>query len=227
MAVIPHLYSHTMGYRGKLVAQAQARRMRAENMTLADIAAALGVSKSSVSVWVRDVPFTPSPRRYGAQRRTHPAHTAKLRQIAELDELGVQRIGTLGEEAFLTAGIALYAGEGSKSDGLVSFANTDARMVAFFCAWLRRFFTIDESRLRVHVYLHQGLDLDAAERYWSEVTGVPREQFRAPYRAVADPSIRKAKHECGCVYVRYGCSRTHRAIMGLVRALLSSQAIPG
>ncbi len=167
-----------MGYRGKLAAQAQARRMRAENRTLADIAATLGVSKSSVSVWVRDVPFTPSPRRYGPQRRTHPAHTAKLRQIEELDALGVQRIGTLGEDAFLVAGVALYAGEGAKGDGVVKFANTDPRMIAFFCAWLRRFFVIDEARLRAHVYLHEGLDLEAAERHWARVTGVPRTQFR-------------------------------------------------
>ena len=99
--------------------------MRAENMTLADIAATLGVSKSSVSLWVRDVPFTPSKRRYGPQRRSHPAHTAKLRQIEELNQLGIKRIGTLGEEAFLVAGLALYAGEGSKGDGKVLFANTD------------------------------------------------------------------------------------------------------
>ena len=63
-------------------------------------------------------------------------------------------------------------------------------MIAFFCAWLRRFFAIDESRLRVRVYLHEGLDLDAAERFWSEVTGVPRAQFGSPYRAKADASIR-------------------------------------
>src|SRR4051794_16978529 len=102
-----------MGYRGKLEAQEKARLMRAENMTLADIAATLGVSKSSVSVWVRDVPFTPSKRRYGPQHRPHPFHLAKLRQIEELNELGIQRIGTLGEEAFLVAGVALYAGEGA------------------------------------------------------------------------------------------------------------------
>ncbi|MEX1009175.1 MAG: hypothetical protein WD271_15230 [Acidimicrobiia bacterium] len=216
-----------MGYRGKVEQQEKARIMRAQNMTLADIAATLGVSKSSVSLWVRDVPFTPSKRRYGPQRRPHPAHTAKLRQIEELNELGIQRIGTLGEEAFLAAGVALYAGEGAKTDGAVTFANTDAGMVALFCAWLRRFFTVDESRLRVRVYLHEGLDLDAAERHWSEVTGVPRSQFRAPYRAAADPTIRRVKHEYGCVYVRYACSTTHRTIMGLIRALLSSNAVPG
>ena len=183
--------------------------------------------KSSVSLWVRDVPFTPSKRRYGPQRRPHPAHTAKLRQIEDLNALGAQRIGTLGEQAFLVAGVALYAGEGSKRDGLVSFANTDPRMVVFFCAWLRRFFSVDESRLRVNVYLHEGLDLDAAERHWSELTRIPRAQFRAPYRAIADASIRTTKHEFGCVYVRDSCSTTHRSIMRLIRALLSSQALSG
>jgi len=81
--------------------------------------------------------------------------------------------------------------------------------------------------MRARVYLHEGLDLDAAERFWSAVAGVPRRQFQAPYRAVPDPSIRRAKHEHGCAYVYYCCSRTHREIMGLVQALLASEAIPG
>ena len=100
-------------------------------------------------------------------------------------------------------------------------------MMRFFCAWLRRFFVIDESRLRVRVYLHEGLDLDAAQMHWSDVTRIPLTQFNKPYRAVADASIRLAKHEYGCAYVDYTCSRTHREIMGLVRALLSFEAIPG
>ena len=69
-----------MGYRGKVEQQEKARLLRAENRTLADIAETLGVSKSSVSLWVRDVPFTPSKRRYGPQRRPHPQHLAKLRR---------------------------------------------------------------------------------------------------------------------------------------------------
>ncbi len=54
-----------MGYRGKVKEQEQARALRAQNRTLADIARTLGVSKSSVSLWVRDVPFTPTLRRAG------------------------------------------------------------------------------------------------------------------------------------------------------------------
>jgi hypothetical protein len=196
-------------------------------MTLQDIADRLGVSKSSVSLWVRDVPFTPSKRRYGPQRRPNRLHDEKQAQIAALNEAGLDRIGCLSDDAFLAAGAALYAGEGGKGDGSVVFANSDPAMVRFFCVWLRRYFDIDEARLRARVYLHEGLDLDAAHAHWSEVTLIPVEQFRAPYRAVADPTMRKNKHEHGCVYVVYCCSRTHRAVMGLVRALLSPGAIPG
>jgi hypothetical protein len=126
-----------MGYRGKVAAQEQAREMRARNMTLQDIADALGVSKSSVSLWVSDVPFTPSTRRTGPQRRPHPFHEAKLAQITALNAEGIERIGTLSDAAFLAAGAALYAGEGTKRDGAVRFANSDPTMVRFFCAWLR------------------------------------------------------------------------------------------
>ena len=51
---------------------------------------------------------------------------------------------------------------------------------------------------------------------------MPRDQFRAPYRAGADPTIRRERHVHGCVYVRYDCAPAHRAVMGLVRALLRS-----
>lgn len=182
--------------------------------------------KSSVSLWVRDVPFTPTLRRYGSQRRRQPLKERKLRENEELNREGVVRIGVLSDEVFFVAGVALYAGEGAKADGLVKFANRDPEMVRFFCAWFRRFFEVDEARLRCSVYLHQGLDLEATETFWSDLTGIPPGQFGKPDRAVPDPSIRRNKHEHGC-YVNYSCSRTHREIMGLVRALLSSHSYSG
>ena len=100
-------------------------------------------------------------------------------------------------------------------------------MIVFFCTWLRRFFEIDEARLRVRLYLHEGLDLAGAVDFWSGVTGIPTSQFLKPYRAVADPTIRQTKHVHGCVSIGYSCSVTHRSIMGLVGALLGDAAIPG
>lgn len=229
-----------MSYRGKVAERERARELRAQGWTYKEIVAELGVSRSSVSLWVRDVEFDQSAWEERARanfwkgnqgaRRRGPNKLARARQ-AEIDQLlaeGRERIGRLTEKEFLVAGTALYAGEGDKRDRVVKFANSDPRMIDFFLAWLRRFFPVDESRLRLRLYLHQGLDLVAAMEFWSQLTGIPITQFGKPYRAVPDPSIRKSKHPMGCPAVAYSCSQTHRAIMGLVHALLScGDAIPG
>jgi len=165
------------------------------------------------------------PTGRASTRSGRPPNALQRRKQAEIEaglEAGRERIGALSEREFLVAGAALYAGEGSKTDGCVKFANSDPRLHAFFVAWLRHFLSPDESRLRMSVYLHEGLDLEASEAFWSGVTGVPRNQFHRAYRAKADPGIRVAKHPMGCAYLTFGCSRTHRAVVGLVAALLSS-----
>ena len=216
-----------MGYRGKLRERATARELRAEAWTLADIALELGVAKSSVSAWVRDVEFHPRPRRTARRRGPNVLQRRKAAEIERLQADGLLRLGVLSEQAFLAAGAALYAGEGAKDGKRVMFANTDPEMVALFCAWLRTFFQIEETRLRARVYLHEGLNLDQSQAFWSAVTEIPIDQFRTGYRAANDPTLRHNKHENGCVYVRYCCATTYRAVMGLVEALLSSKLPSG
>jgi hypothetical protein len=216
-----------MGYGGKWREREEARELRAQAWTLQAIATELGVSKSSVSLWVRDVEFTPNPRRRTRGPRPSSLHTRKLAEIERLDREGAALVGRMTDREFLLAGAALYWGEGFKRDGLVGMANTDPHVLVLFVAWLRRFFEIDESRLRVRAYLHDGLDLEAAEASWSAVLDIPRHQFRRAYRAVADPSRRTAKHVLGCPAVTYSCSTTHRRVMGIVRALSCISAFPG
>jgi transcriptional regulator with XRE-family HTH domain len=216
-----------MAYGGKVLEQQRARELRAQAWTLADIAAELCVSKSSVSLWVRDVEFVPNPRRRTRPPRVSSLHLRKLEEISSLDAAAVAVVGQMSAREFLMAGIALYAGEGSKTDGAIKFANTNPALVAFFLAWLRRFFVVEESRLRVNLYLHEGLDIEAAVEYWSLLTRVPASQFGKPYRAVADPTIRRSKHVMGCPAVVYCSTSAHRRVMGLVRALSCPTALPG
>jgi transcriptional regulator with XRE-family HTH domain len=217
-----------VGYGGKLREQQRARELRAEAWTLADIATELGVSKSSVSLWVRDVEFVPRPRNRGhLSQRPHPLHLAKLAEIERCRREGVERIGQLSEREFLILGLALYAGEGSKRSGDVVFANSDPRMILVFITWLRHFFEIDERRLRMRLYLHADLDVDAAIAFWSELTAVPCGQFLKPYRAAADATLRRTRHVGGCPAVVYRCTTIHRRVMGMIEAVLSNTALPG
>src|SRR4051794_11825132 len=112
-----------MGYRGKIEQQNRARDLRALGWTYKEICAELGVSRSSVSLWVRDV--EPDRAAWEARsranyvtgnhgprlRRAHRMRTEKEDQIARLQAEGVERIGRLSDREFLVAGVALYAGE--------------------------------------------------------------------------------------------------------------------
>lgn len=218
-----------MGYRGKSIEQNRARELRARGWTVSDICGELCVSRSSVSRWCRDVEVDTAAwgaRAYANRQRSlrtrRPNKLARRRQ-AEIETtraVAHEWLGRVNDRDLFVAGIALYAGEGAKTDGVVKFANSDPRMIRQFLDWLRHFFAIDESRLRLRLYLHEGLDLDAANTFWSELTSIPITQFGKPYRAAPDPSIRRSKHPNGCPSVVYSCARTHRSIMGLVDALL-------
>jgi hypothetical protein len=112
-----------VGYRGKLEERAQARELRAQAWTMPEIAEHLGVSRSSVSLWTRDVPFDPSARRSARTDRRprgsdHPLRRRKLEQIAHFDAEGRARLARLSDRELLVAGVALYAGEGSEDRGV-------------------------------------------------------------------------------------------------------------
>jgi transposase len=107
-----------MGYRGKLAERQQARQLRRTGLPLAEIALRVGVSKSSVSLWVRDVEFEPRPSvTRGRRRAPNALQRRKQTEIERLLSEGRTRIGRLSEREFLVAGVALYAGEGASAMG--------------------------------------------------------------------------------------------------------------
>ena len=217
-----------MGYGGKYVERARARELRAESWTLKEIAEELGVCKSSVSVWVRDVDFAPRPRNRG-----HPAgpkHPMRLKKEAELERCHRDAVGLIGavtERDRLMYALALYAGEGGKRDDKILFANSDPDLIRVFLGWLRHQFEIDESRLRMRLYLHADLDLEAALLFWNDATEIPISQFQKPYRAAADNSLRANRHVNGCVGVVYSSRLVHRSVMAMIAAVTSSLVNPG
>ena len=217
-----------MGYRGKVEERERARALRARSWTLVEIADELGVSKSSVSTWVRGVDFVPRPRNRG-----HPAgaqHPLRIKKEAEIEHCRAEAAAWASElsaRELTTFCLGLYAGEGAKTDGRISMANTNPALLRILLTWLRAEFDLDESRFRARLYLHEGLDLEDAESFWSGALDIPRSQFTAPYRAEPDSSIRSRKHVRGCATVAYADAHLHRRVMARCEAIVSPFDIPG
>jgi DNA-binding CsgD family transcriptional regulator len=168
----------------------KARELRAQGKVYAEIAAALGVSQSSVSLWVRDMP-KPPPRmtpeeharhmskvRWEPERRRREAERQATKRAAE------QEIGQVSSRELIMAGAVAYWCEGSKDKSYdrreqVVFMNSDPGLIRLFCRFLDVVGVADEMR-RYRLHIHETADVSAATSYWAEVVGVAPESFAKP-----------------------------------------------
>lgn len=158
--------------------KARARELRRAGRTYDEIVTELGVSKSSVSLWVRDLPKPrPSPERMHAMReaRWAPYRERRDRERVRALEAAEREVGTLTDRELFLIGVGLYWAEGSKSkpyrrDETVVFINSDPGMIQVFLAWLT-LLGVEPERWRFRVMIHESADVESAERHWAELVG--------------------------------------------------------
>jgi hypothetical protein len=215
----------------------KARELRAEGLNYNQITARLGVSKSSVSLWVRDLPIPPGlgpqevreraaegSRQYWARERTvRAARRADERAAAAAE------IGRLSDREVIIAGAIAYWCEGSKSKPYargdrVIFTNSDPRLILFFLRFLDAA-GIARSDLTFCMQIHETADVAAAQRFWIEVTGGKDEQFLRPTLKRHNPKTTRKNvgdgyHGCLRVEVRRG-TRLYGRIEGWANAAMT------
>ena len=190
--------------RAKDELHAAARQLRAQGLDYVDIAAALGVAKSSVSLWVRDLP-TPPRLSYeenrkrsaaGARRYWEAERPAREARRAAMTAHATGEIGDMTDREILIAGAVAYWCEGAKSKPhrrveQVAFINSDPGLIRFFLRFLDTA-GIARDDLIFRVYIHETADLAAAQLFWLDLTGAPPGQFRRPVLKRHNPkTVRK------------------------------------
>jgi predicted transcriptional regulator len=165
----------------KTAEREHARALREEGRSMNEIARLVGVSLSSVSCWVRDVPLTEDQtaalrRRMSENGRA--AAAAGRRSAARKVRRTYQEHGRqLAREGRLMhiAGAMLYWAEGSKSRNTAQFVNSDPIMASFFVRFLRAEYDVPAEAFRVCCNLFADhLDRQRAiEQFWLEALGLP------------------------------------------------------
>lgn len=172
--------------------RAQARELRTQGMAYEEIVASLSVAKSTVSLWVRDLPIparlsyeecrkrsAEGTRRYWeAERPTREAKRAAICAEAAM------QIGRLTDREVLIAGAIAYWCEGMKSkphrrSDRVVFINSDPALIRFFLRFLDVTGTA-RTDLGFRIYIHESADVEAAQRFWLETTEATADQFLTP-----------------------------------------------
>lgn len=159
----------------------KAKILRANGKSVNEIAKELGVSKSSVSVWVRDVVLTSEQQdRLKSISPRFPDLRAKenreqfLKQRKEYQLQGARKCDKASH--LFVAGCMLYWGEGAKNRNVVRIANSDPNLLTFFLKFLRNEFTVldEEIGLRISCYSNNGLTAKEIEKFWLDTLSLPK-----------------------------------------------------
>jgi transcriptional regulator with XRE-family HTH domain len=160
---------------------------REEGAAINEIARRVGVSKSSVSLWVRDIELTPEQKHALLER--NPAYNRQLsdwtkvaeyrrRQRTAYQDDGRRRARS--RDPGFVAGCMLYWAEGAKERNQLQFSNSDPAMARFFVDFLKKHFDLggDEIRITCHLYADHLKRQHEIEQYWLDALDLPRTSLR-------------------------------------------------
>lgn len=168
----------------------KARELRTQGVSVKEIAKILSVSKSTASLWVRDIILSleqleklrqklikggEKGRLLGALKQKND----RLIRIEKGKEKGRLTFSLLTQQELLASGVALYWAEGTKKSREVAFCNSDPKLVQFMLHWLKKCFDISIERLYCSVginEIHRKRE-ELVKQYWSKITGIPLSQF--------------------------------------------------
>lgn len=164
-----------------------ARKLRKEGNSIKEIEKIVGVSRSSISVWVRDIELN-EQQKSDLNRKGQSSETREKRRLTRLRNEtrrrsvflrnGIQMINELQAIDMFALGLGLYWGEGTKTGrGRIELSNADPRVIQLFLHFLIETCKFPITNVHAHIGMYSHQTVNAAEEYWVNVTGIPRSQF--------------------------------------------------
>lgn len=186
----------------KDVEKNKALELRHQGHSIRNISIVLGVAKSSVSIWVRDIQLTSAQVRSlsGNGYTTAAIEKRRINRLASEErkrriiiEAAKKDIAVASLYELKLMGTMLYWAEGGKTQRTVRFSNGDPKMIQIMMKFFRLVCKVPEHKLRGYIHIHPHLDHVQAEKYWSDVAGIPVGQFFKTYRKINISSKNKRK----------------------------------
>lgn len=208
---------------------------RQEGLSYNEIAARTGISKSTLSNWLRDVSLTPDQERRLQDRlwanragfaaralTTNRKRFADAREKAWNDGASVlQQIETTPSIDELALAM-LYLGEGSKYRHQVQMAGMDVKIMRYYVNALRRLYHVDVFRLSARLNLVEAARSVEHELklWWSSELDIPLERFvRSQFDARSGALVLTHDYHGVCTVI-LGDTYLQQRLLGLAQAFL-------
>ena len=199
--------------------------LRKSGMSVREISKELSVSKSSVSLWVRDIELTEEQCVILKENQCSSFEKMRASKLSYADKCRANRVewqlegrNRIGDIDFV-AGCMLYWGEGGKtSPSTVVMTNSDPEILIYFKNFLLEQFEVSPESLKscINVHLDYGLLYEDVKSYWSNLLGIPECNFYKPQLHVGEKRT-KGKHkrlQYGTVQIKLFNVRIAQTIFG-------------
>jgi transposase-like protein len=216
----------------KTLEREQARLMRrTEGRSVKEIARLVDVSRSTASLWVRDIPLTADQQAdlerrnpiYNRQLNGAAANAARGRERRSAYQQTGRRLAE-GAGDLYVAGCMLYWAEGAKARNQLRVTNADPALIAFFVQFLREHFAVRDCDLRIkcHLFADHLQRQEEVEQFWLDLLGLARSNLQKSYVNVysrASKRKRTNKLPYGTCHVIVNDTKILHEIYGSIQAL--------
>lgn len=157
--------------------------MRNEGYSYSLIKQKLGVSKSTLSEWFRNHPYSPNLEvltriKSGPIKSAEKRHNQKVKDIEQARQNGVCELGELSQRDLWMLGLGLYIGEGSKSYEIIRIINSNPAVIKMAVCWFKNICGLTTDNITAAIHLYPDNDEKLCLKFWQNVTGLPQSNFR-------------------------------------------------
>lgn len=173
----------------------EAIRLRKLGKSLPYIHIKLGIPKSTLSYWLKDIELTviqknklESDRKKALVKARKKAviwhNDAKAYRIKISENHGrilLDNIDYNNKHITELALALLYLGEGTKAQSETGMGSSDPTILKFFVNCLRYLYQIPEEKIKCELHLRADQNPDLLLKFWSNELNISKENFRKPY----------------------------------------------
>jgi len=203
--------------------------LRKQGYSFKEIARKLDVSKSTASIWLRDIKLDEKAKKrlLGRAKKGIMTMARRKRNKVEKERLkflkqGLIKVKKLSNISCDQAKIFLaliYWCEGTKTaDNTLKFANSDPTLIKFFMDMFYKGFNINSKKIKALIHLHDYHNEAHQINFWSKVTKIPPNQFYKSYRKF-NTGKRTRLNYPGCITINYYDKLISREVFGLIKAI--------
>lgn|SRR3989344_423844 len=210
--------------------QKKAINLRKKGLSYNEIRKRINVSKSSLSLWLKDVELKPEHKARLYSKRIQflslGSQSQRERRKREVDTIiedaGKEIVYPLSAEAHKLMGAALYWAEGSKS-GLCQVTNSDPHLISFIVGWIETMFNIKSKNLKAYLNIYPQQNETKIKKFWSELIGIPVQNFGKSFVKPSNKGYKKNNLYYGTIkiVVPKSVDIKHR-IFGWINAILKT-----